>query len=153
MLHDYKMIFHKCEKCGNETNFFTSHRSETYPVLGEDITVFTPHFICAECRAIVFDEKLDDESLKAAYDIYRKKHNLCNPNIIKGICDTQHITIEKLSEVTGISAMRLNQLQNGSVPNELESNMLKMVSMTFIYEILAVSPSIFPPSSVLNTTL
>ena len=136
MLHTYTMIFHKCEKCGNEKNFFTSHRSETYPVLGEDITVFTPHFICAECGSIVFDEKLDDESLKAAYDIYRKKHNLCNPNIIKGICDTQHITIEKLSEVTGISAMRLNQLQNGSVPTELESNMLKMVSMSFIYEIM-----------------
>ena len=129
-------MFHKCEKCGNEINFFTSHRSETYPVLGEDIAVFTPHFICGECGAIVFDEKLDEESLKAAYDIYRKKHNLCNPNIIKGICDTQHITIEKLSEVTGISAMRLNQLQNGSIPTELESNMLKMISMSFIYEIM-----------------
>ena len=136
MLHTYTMVLKKRKKCGNEKNFFTSHRSETYPVLGEYITVFTPHFICAECGSIVFDEKLDEESLKAAYDIYRKKHNLCNPNIIKGICDTQHITIEKLSEVTGISAMRLNQLQNGSVPNELESNMLKMVSMTFIYEIM-----------------
>ena len=63
-------MFHKCEICGNETNFFTSHRSETYPVLGEDIAVFTPHFICGECGAIIFDEKLDDESLKAAYEPY-----------------------------------------------------------------------------------
>ena len=129
-------MFHKCEKCGNETNFFTSHRSETYPVLGEDIAVFTPHFICAECGSIVFDEKLDDESLKAAYDIYRKKHNLCNPNIIKGICDTQHITIEKLSQVSGIPIKRLEHIQNGSVPTKLESNMLKMISMSFIYEIM-----------------
>ena len=56
--------------------------------------------------------------------------------MIKGICDTQHITIEKLSQVTGISVKRLNQLQNGSIPTELESNMLKMVSMSFIYEIM-----------------
>ena len=129
-------MFHKCEICGNETNFFTSHRSETYPVLGEDIAVFTPHFICGECGAIIFDEKLDDESLKAAYDIYHKKHNLCNPNIIKGICDTQHITIEKLSQVTGIPIKRLEHIQNGSIPTELESNMLKMISMSFIYEIM-----------------
>lgn len=129
-------MFHKCEKCGNETNFFTSHRSETYPVLGEDITVFTPHFICAECGAIVFDEKLDDESLKAAYDIYRKKYNLCNANIITDICNMHHITLEKLSKVSGISIKRLLRLHNGSIPTELESNMLKMVSMTFIYEIM-----------------
>ena len=129
-------MFHKCENCGNETNFFTSHRSEIYPVLGEDITVFTPHFICGECGAIVFDEKLDEDSLKAAYDIYRKNHNLCNSNIIKGICDTQHITIEKLSEVTGIPIKRLEHIQNGSVPTKLESNMLKMISMSFIYEIM-----------------
>ena len=95
-------MFHKCEKCGNEMNFYKAHRTETFPVLGENITVHTLHFICGECGAIVFDEKLDEESLKVAYDKYRKKHNLCNPNIIKGICDTQHITIEKLSQVTGI---------------------------------------------------
>ena len=129
-------MFHKCEKCGNEKNYYKAHSSETDHVLGENITVHTLHFICAECNSTVFDEELDNESLKTAYDKYRKKYNLCNPNIIKGICDTQHITIEKLSEVTGISAMRLNQLQNGSIPNKLESNMLKMVSMTFIYEIM-----------------
>ena len=60
----------------------------------------------------------------------------CNSNIIKGICDTQHITIEKLSQVTGIPIKRLEHIQNGSIPTELESNMLKMVSMSFIYEIM-----------------
>ena len=129
-------MFHKCEKCGNEINFYKAHRSETFPVLGENITVNTLHFICADCNAIVFDENLDEDSLKAAYDIYRKNHNLCNPNIIKGICDTQHITIEKLSQVTGIPIKRLEHIQNGSIPTELESNMLKMMAMSFIYEIM-----------------
>ena len=129
-------MLHKCEKCGNDMNFYKAHRSETFPVLGEDITVFTHHCICGECGAIVFDDKLDEESLKVAYDKYRKKHNLCNPTIIKGICDTQHITIEKLSQVTGIPIKRLEHIQNGSIPTELESNMLKMVSMSFIYEIM-----------------
>ena len=129
-------MFHKCEKCGNEINFYKAHRSETFPVLGENITVNTLHFNCADCNAIVFDENLDEESLNAAYDIYRKTHNFCNPNIIKGICDTQHITIEKLSQVTGMPIKRLEHIQNGSIPTELESNMLKMVSMSFIYEIM-----------------
>ena len=129
-------MFHKCEKCGNEMNFYKAHRSETFPVLGENITVHTLHFICAECNSTVFDEELDNESLKTAYDKYRKNHNLCNPNIIKGICNTQHITIEKLSQVSGIPIKRLEHIQNGSVPTKLESNMLKMISMSFIYEIM-----------------
>ena len=129
-------MFHKCEKCGNEINFYKAHRSETFPVLGENITVNTLHFICADCNAIVFDENLDEESLNAAYDIYRKNHSLCKSNIVNEICNTQHITIEKLSKVTGISVSRLNKLQNGSIPTELESNMLKMISMSFIYEIM-----------------
>lgn len=63
-----------CEKCNRivETTVVTRH--ETYNVFGEPVETDTKVRICTYCGNDLFDEKLDDATLRRVRNEYRKRH-------------------------------------------------------------------------------
>jgi hypothetical protein len=68
-----------CTDCLSEQEVEISTRTETIPVRGEPIEVSSRVARCTKCGGEVLDSALADETLRAAYLEYRKKHGLLHP--------------------------------------------------------------------------
>jgi hypothetical protein len=65
-----------CPRCHHYNDYRITTENETLPVKGENITISASISRCCECDRPIYNHTLDDENLRAAYRIYRKKHNL-----------------------------------------------------------------------------
>lgn len=71
-----------CPACDEMREVRPERRAETYFVLGEAVEVEAEVLVCTACRNTVFDRAKDEKNLRAAYDIYRKRHGLLLPEEI-----------------------------------------------------------------------
>lgn len=74
-----------CENCGKETETKIVIKKEIYEVCGESIEVHARVLTCVECDEEFYCEELDNETLVAAYNEYRRKHKLLFAEDIKKI--------------------------------------------------------------------
>ena len=63
-----------CYECGKEVDTKIITRKEIYNVFGEDIEVEAQVLVCLDCGEDLFFEELDNATLVAVYDEYRKRH-------------------------------------------------------------------------------
>ena len=61
---------------------FSKEIEETYKIRGENITIKAAAMFDANTGKQIYDEKLDSDAINKAFDIYRKKHNIIDPNRI-----------------------------------------------------------------------
>ncbi|ODV47935.1 hypothetical protein [Bacillus subtilis] len=72
-----EQVFHWCNKCDQAIQFNRNKdfeiRNEVLEFKGETIVVEVKKPICPNCKEEIFDEKLADEAMKKAVELWEKQ--------------------------------------------------------------------------------
>lgn len=118
---------HYCYKCDKRVTSHIVEREETYPVKGDPTTIMAKVRICDLCGGDCSDEELEEQTLLAAYDKYRKKHKIISRNQIKAILDKYDISQRSLAALLGWGEITIHRYERGSLPDEAHNQILKFI--------------------------
>lgn len=113
-----------CSKCYNEDNFEIRDEREIICVRGEEIEIKSKVTYCKECGNKVWNPKCDDDNLKIAYNIYRKNHNLLQPEEITAIREKYEITQITFARVLGLGDKTITRYENGAIQDTAQNNLI-----------------------------
>jgi len=115
-----------CVECGNEDvkEILTEQELE---IRGDRIPMEVVSFSCRACGAEW--EMLDPEHdyLEKAYRIYRARHQLLQPEEIKGLRKRYSLTQGELSRLLGWGQVTLNRYENGALQDQAHDSALRML--------------------------
>ncbi len=98
---------------------------ETYKVRGQDITVPVSVEVCIECGEALGDDKQDQQIVTAAYDEYRRRHNLLHPEQIKEIRRMYRLSQKSFAALLGMSEATVNRYEHGSLQEQSHDNAIR----------------------------
>lgn len=113
-----------CSNCYNGENFEIRNEKEVICVRGEDIEITSKITYCKDCGAKVWNPVEDDNNLKLAYSIYRKKHNLLSPKEIIAIRERYGISQTTFAKVLGLGEKTIARYENGSIQDLAQNNLI-----------------------------
>lgn len=117
-----------CENCECETETKVIRKIESWKVLGESIEYETDVRICAVCGEEIFDDQLDDRTMKAVYNIYRSNHGMLSAEEIKDIRLKYGLSQRTMAKLLGWSDKTVARYENGSLPDKAHHAMLRTIS-------------------------
>lgn len=117
-----------CPICDKEQEMKVVKKWEEYPVKGEAIRVLVDVCTCTACQEDVWDSKLDEENLKAAYREYREQKGLLMPEEIKAIRQRYGVSQTKFARILGLGEKTIARYENGSLQDEAQNNLILLAS-------------------------
>jgi len=114
-----------CPNCEKETNLTLRQEREVVEVRGEPIDVESEFYVCDECGE-EFENTRDYDSLEAAYQEYRNRHHMLQPNEIKEWRKNYGLTQKELSKILGWGGATLSRYENGALQNEGHEKILRL---------------------------
>ncbi|MBS4029873.1 MAG: DUF4065 domain-containing protein [Clostridiales bacterium] len=115
----------KCELCGGEESTVI-RKQEVLSVRGEDIETVSYVSVC-KCGNELFDEKLDEENLSRAYDMYRVRHNVITSEEIKETRERYGLSQRALGRVLGWGDVTIHRYETGALPDNSHGKMLRLI--------------------------
>jgi len=106
-----------CDKCNCQVETIKVKRKEVYEVFGENIEVDAEVLVCKQCGSDVFDMELDNNTLKKAYDIYKRNHNLLSSKDIVNLRQKYGLSQRALGKLLGWGDKTIFRYESGSVQN------------------------------------
>lgn len=118
-----------CEKCGLIGADATQvvERQETWPVRGEDVTAKGQVRVCLACGEDIWDEDLESASQEAVFQIYRARHGIPSPADIRALRERYGLSQRSLSALLGLGEISIHRYENGSLPDEAHSQLLRFI--------------------------
>jgi putative zinc finger/helix-turn-helix YgiT family protein len=132
-MSDVNMAKYVCDNCNviEAANTRVEERTETYNVKGESITVPAKVRVCKTCGKDIFDESLDDLTLQAAYDVYRRKHKIISPSEIRALRELYGLSQRALGAVLDWGPITIHRYEAGSLPDESHNQVLRLLQDPF----------------------
>jgi putative zinc finger/helix-turn-helix YgiT family protein len=115
---------HFCEKTGVVESARTKRSID---VRGEPIEVNFEVLRCSHCGEEFVDTKSERDPFAKAYRIYRKIHNMLQPEEITVLRKKYGMTQGELSRVLGWGAATLSRYENGSLQDKTHDRVLKLL--------------------------
>ncbi|PIQ44748.1 MAG: hypothetical protein COW04_11385 [Deltaproteobacteria bacterium CG12_big_fil_rev_8_21_14_0_65_43_10] len=116
-----------CPICEKESRAKVIKKKEAMNVRGERINVEYEIFKCDTCGEEYMDTKTGHDPFVYAYAIYRKKHNMLQPEEIKEIRRKYGLTQGELSSLLGWGGATLSRYENGALQDKTHDNQLKLL--------------------------
>ena len=113
-----------CEECGREVDTIIIKKKETYVVCNESIEVDAQILTCAECGEEFFCEDLDNATLVAAYNKYRRKHKLLLPEEIRAIREQYGLSQRSFAKLLNWGDKTICRYENGSIQDKAHNSLL-----------------------------
>jgi len=113
-----------CEKAGVIDNLRTK---KPFQVRGETIEVDFEVLSCRDCGEELIDSKPERDPFAKAYRIYRKTHNMLQPEEIKELRKKYSITQGELSRILGWGGATLSRYENGALQDHTHDRVLKLL--------------------------
>jgi len=120
-----KMTF--CEECRKDVAYSVESVSMKGTLKGEEYSYTGKKTICAECSTEVYVAKIEDENLKALYDVYRQKNSIISLEKILEIPQKYIIGKRPLSLLLGWGEMTFTRYCDGDMPTKQYSDMLQRI--------------------------
>jgi len=117
----------RCPLCETEDRIETVRTKRAFQVRGEPIEVSFEVCKCSKCGEEFINPKLHLDPLAEAYRIYRKKHNMLQPEQIKTLRKRYGIRQAELARVLGWGAVTLSRYENGSLQDNTHDRALKLL--------------------------
>lgn len=113
-----------CEECGKEIEAKIVVKKEYYEVCGETIEVDARILTCEECGEEFFCEELDNETLIAAYNEYRRRHKLLLAVEIKKIRMQYGLSQRSFAKLLNWGDKTIRRYENGSIQDKAHNSLL-----------------------------
>ncbi len=127
-MNDKKESFmNKVKEVCKHKRFHVICKDETYPVLGEDITINARVKICDDCGAEVLDYELDNDNLNKAFRAYKRKHALLSAEEICALRKKYGISQRTLATLIGCSQATIVRYENGNIQDNTHNNIMRML--------------------------
>jgi putative zinc finger/helix-turn-helix YgiT family protein len=97
-------------------------------VRGEPIQVEYEAFKCDTCGETFLETKTEDDPFITAYTIYRKKHNMLQPDDIKKIRMKYGVSQAELGRLLGWGGATLSRYENGALQDRVHDGQLSLIS-------------------------
>jgi putative zinc finger/helix-turn-helix YgiT family protein len=115
-----------CPECMKMTDCDVVERAETLSVRGEDVSVNARVAVCRLCGEDIGMTELDDATLKAAYDVYRGRHGLLQPEHIRAIRSKYGLGQKAFARLLGWGDVTLARYETGSLQSESHDAALRL---------------------------
>jgi len=122
-----------CEKCDDIVDYEIITKKEIRSVRGGNIEIEAKVAKCKKCGNELFDAYLENENLKKLYRVYAQKHNLVLPEDIKRIREKYNVSQALFANILGIGKATIERYENGSLPTESISNLIKAAENPTIF--------------------
>lgn len=115
-----------CSECLNMSEYDVVDRRETYEVRGEEITVDARVAVCRRCGKDIGLATFDDTAFRAAYALYRARHNLLQPEQIKAIRSKYGLGQKAFARLLGWGDVTLARYETGSLQSGSHDTQLRL---------------------------
>lgn len=114
-----------CPNCEKETEIELVRTKEVVEVRGEPIEVDAEFFKCTEC-GVDFESTQGLDSLTLAYQEYRHRHEMLQPQQIRDWRKQYGLTQNELSKILGWGGVTLSRYENGALHSEAHEKILRL---------------------------
>ncbi len=116
-----------CPICYNNSNFEIKEQAEEILVKNEKISINSEVTYCKNCGSKVWNETLDDNNLKKAYNTYKQNHNLLTSNQIKAIREKYQLTQVTFAKILGLGEKTIARYENGAIQDLAQNNLIVLI--------------------------
>jgi len=115
----------QCPTCDKTTGMELIKRPEEFEIKGQKIMVEVSLYHCKECDSEFSTKELGDP-FKNAYDLFREKNGMVQPQQIIEFRKKYDLTQKELSDLLGFGGVTLSRYENGSLQDQAHDNVLKL---------------------------
>ena len=119
-----------CEVCGKIVETQIISKQEIYNVCGENIEVCAQILVCAHCQEEFYCEELDNATLTAAYNQYRRNHKLLFPEEIKKIREMYGLSQRSFARLLNWGDKTVHRYENGAIQDKVHNSLLLFLQNT-----------------------
>ncbi|MDN5332728.1 MAG: hypothetical protein PWP45_1953 [Tepidanaerobacteraceae bacterium] len=116
-----------CPVCGIERDTEVIEKEEVSNIRGDEIRTISRIRICSVCKEELFDEDLDEENIKRAYNLYRERHGILSPEEIKSIRERYGLSQRAFAKLLNIGEASIARYETGALPEKSLSNMIMLL--------------------------
>jgi putative zinc finger/helix-turn-helix YgiT family protein len=117
---------HECFECGQFVTPRVEERTETLPVRGEPTEVLAKVAVCPDCGCDLSVEELDNATLVAAFNSYRREHGLMTPEQMRRLRERYGLGVRPFSLLLGWGEITLHRYENGSLQDPAHEAALRL---------------------------
>lgn len=116
-----------CEECRKDVDYTVEKVLIKGKLKGEEYEYTGKRAVCNECGNEIYVAEIEDENLKALYDIYRQKNDIISLEKILEIPQKYNIGKRPLSLLLGWGEMTYTRYCEGYVPTKQYSDILQKI--------------------------
>jgi len=116
-----------CPICERIVELEHVEKEESFDIRGEIITVGVDFFNCMECNGEFEDPKSENDPIEDAYNIYRNRNGLMQPDEIRDLRRHYGLTQTELSKLLGWGGATLSRYENGALQDQAHDNLLQLI--------------------------
>lgn len=116
-----------CEECRKDVAFLVDVIEMNGQLKGEDYNYIGKKTVCNDCGAEVYVAEIEDENLKALYDVYRQKNDIIPLEKILELPRKYNIGKRPLSLLLGWGEMTFTRYCDGDMPTRQYSEVLQKI--------------------------
>ena len=113
-----------CEHCEKEVETNIVSKRECYPVCGEEIVIDAKVLVCADCGEEFFCEELDEASMLHAFQEYRRRHRLLQPEEIRQIREQYGLSQRRFAKLLNWGDKTIHRYENGAIQDKAHNSLL-----------------------------
>jgi len=122
-----------CPECRQDVRFLAREQPDSAELKGSVYEFVSSTAYCSECGVEVFVPEIEDQNLKALYDVYRQKHGTISLEDIREIPEKYNIGKRPLSLLLGWGEQTFSRYYEGDIPAKQYSEKLKQILLDPAY--------------------
>ncbi|MEX2120508.1 MAG: type II TA system antitoxin MqsA family protein [Pirellulales bacterium] len=127
-----------CFACGGERELRRERRTVEYQLRGETVQVVLPVMACTTCGTEEVDPAFTGDPVRMAYDLYRQRHGLLDPDRIKSIREQYRLSQKSFAALLGMSEATVNRYEGGALQEATHDNLIRACETPeFVRELLS----------------
>jgi putative zinc finger/helix-turn-helix YgiT family protein len=134
-----------CPYCEAQREVEVMNKVEKVDVRGELIEVSASHYRCKTCDGEFEDPKGGFDFVEKAYEEYRRRHGMIQPDEMKGFRKKYGLTQVELSKLLGWGPVTLSRYENGALQDDVHDKMLRLaMNPENLMQLIGETPDALP---------
>lgn len=114
-----------CPSCDQEVDAGTRHVVDQMTVRNERVEYLRKTAVCPLCKKPIYDARIENDNINAAYTAYCKRRGIMSPNEIKALRNRYNLSLREFSKFLGFGEQTVARYETGSIPDSTHNYTLK----------------------------